>query len=77
MGALRGRSFPGSGWGNCGQPSLFSFKEGLDPGMLSGGGGVRSTGSSNWRGQHEGSSECILSAWGGWHRERLRMEREE
>lgn len=23
------------------------------------------------------SSECILPAWGGWHRERLQMEREE
>lgn len=60
-----------------GQPCLFSFKEDLDHGVLSGGGGVRSIGSSNCKGQGEGSSKCIQSVWGGWHRERLRMEREE
>lgn len=25
----------------------------------------------------EKAAECILSVWGGWHRERLSMEREE
>lgn len=60
-----------------GQHSLFSFKEGLDPGMLSGGGGARNSSSGNWKEQHEASSECILSAWGEWHGERQRMEREE
>lgn len=34
-----------------GQPRLFLFKEDLDHGVLSGGGGVRSSGSSNWKGQ--------------------------
>lgn len=60
-----------------GQPSLFSFKEGLDPGVLSRGGGARNSSGGNWKGQHEASSECILSAWGEWHGERQRMEREE
>lgn len=60
-----------------GQPCLFSFKEGLENGMLSGGGGARNSGSGNWKGQREADSECILSAWGEWHGERLRMEREE
>lgn len=60
-----------------GQPCLFSFEKGLDRGMLSGGGGARNSSSGNWKGQHEAGSECILSAWGGWHGERLRMEKEE
>lgn len=60
-----------------GQPCLLSFKGGLDHGMLSGGGGARNSGSGNWKGRHEAGSECIPSAWGGWHRERLRMERED
>jgi len=44
-----------------GQPLLFSSKEDLDHGVLSGGGGVTSSGSGNWKGQGEGSSDCILS----------------
>lgn len=37
----------------------------------------RSSGSSHWKGLREASSECILSEWGGWHRERLGMQSEE